>query len=152
MSRKNDYISQMVADTFAGIEEIGLEKNGIEQTDNVLAFPTAATPLAGQAEMSFDAFSATYDPSRHCLRFCLFGIALEAPANWGPFQGVDFASDFSLELRSDTDRWNFLAVLEALTGRPVERLSFWSVLGRSGCDVCLAADSSDPAAKLKAAA
>lgn len=102
MTKKIDYISQMVLDTFTDVE------------DNVLEF-RAPNASNGQIELNFNTHKVGFDKVRACFQIHMDDQVIEIPSNWGPFGGANFNSSNGLNIRIDqfNDEHHLLEVLGA---------------------------------------
>lgn len=122
MSRKVDYISEMVAETFG------------EGQGELLQFTRPESVEKSQLEMDFSPTQVSYDETRKCLILDLEGERFEIPSNFGALKSVDFASDkahFYISVHRDPD--SLLEVLSSATNKPLEGLEVY--VGEAGLEL-----------------
>lgn len=117
MVKSEDYIFQMVLETFEQVEE----------SSNVLAFRSKETEGQHlQSEMSFENMSAGYDPVRKCVILKFEGEVVEIPSSWGPFKSANWSLDSAWRrvVGAKNDQDNLLEALGALTKKSLKEFVF----------------------------
>lgn len=105
MSRKLDYISQMVTDTFQFLEVSG-----------------------NQMEMVFGSDGAHFDFLKRCLVISLNTQVIEIPQGWGPLTGtvVEEGAQLDICLSHNWDPDSLIPVFENCLGYELERVEIKS--------------------------
>ena len=105
MSRKLDYISQMVTDTFKLLEVSG-----------------------NQMEMVFDSDGAHFDFFKKCLVLRLNTQVVEIPQGWGPLAGtiVEEGAQLDICLSRNWDPESLIPIFENCLGYELERVEIKS--------------------------
>ena len=124
-----DLISQMVNETFSGVED----------TESVDAFELSLVSAAAKAqtildinvsepiqlEFQYDYYLGAFDENRNCFIFQIEDQVIEIPSNWGPFKFSTYQSGvfedlFSLEKHEDVDL--FFDIIEGILHKSLKSL------------------------------
>jgi len=115
MDNEQDYISQMVEDTFQDVES---------EESNILEFSlTNENSEIEQLSFDFESFKGRYDAQRSCVCLELGDNSVELPTNWGPFRLYDFNQDsFAISIEKHEDVDLLLEILSIEMGEEVESI------------------------------
>lgn len=121
-----DLISQMVNETFSGLEEdsnLSEELNYIEATNQSILETKESEPI--QLEFEYDYFLGAYDQQRKCYIFQIENEVIEFPENWGPFKLCIMNENthedlFKIESHQDLDY--FFELIENITHKSFKSL------------------------------
>lgn len=109
MGAENDYIAQMVSETFEIIEKkvLPLKKKN------------------RQSEMTFEGPVLLLDQERDCLVLKAFGSELEIPLTWSIFQSSE-----SIKCDKESDANHLLEVMEVAFGRELQSIEIFNKNGQ----------------------
>lgn len=124
-----DLISQMVNETFSGIEDTksvdALEQSIVSAAAKAQTILDINVSEPIQLEFQYDYYLGAFDENRNCFIFQIEDQVIEIPSNWGPFKFSTYQSGvfedlFSLEKHEDVDL--FFDIIEGILHKSLKSL------------------------------